>query len=247
MSDPILTASSECSELPDPRLDLVPLVERVAARMTCGSVDAETANCAMIDARAAMTTLYDATSSSVYGLCLKILGDPSAAEDAAAEVYVQVWRTAAAFDSGRGQVRSWINAIARTRAIDRARRESRRSAVMGEMSDDPGCGANADLSAGWVSGPLDSWGLPSGEAGAQSDPESCRMGAETAAHVRAALADLPVEQREVVELAYYGGLSQSEIASKLASPLGTIKSRTRAAMEKLRSALEPNFDDLRTV
>lgn len=165
--------------------------------------------------QAAMAALYDSTSRLVYGLVLRVLGDAATAEEVALDVYTQVWRQAAAYDTGRGSPLAWLTTIARSRAIDRLR-------------------------SGWQDQqrkqPLDAVGdAPAGAAG----PEEMTVAAERQRLVRRALAQLAPEQREVLELAYYSGLSHSEIAAKLNQPLGTVKTRTRLGMIRLREALGP--------
>ncbi len=165
--------------------------------------------------QAAMGALYDATSRLVYGIVLRVLSDAATAEEVTLDVYTQVWRQAASFDAGRGGPLAWLTTIARSRAIDRLR-------------------------SGWQDQqrkqPLDVVGdAPAGAAG----PEEMTVAAERQRFVRQALAQLSPEQREVLELAYYSGLSHSEIAAKLNQPLGTVKTRTRLGMIKLREALGP--------
>lgn len=163
----------------------------------------------------ALATLYDATNRLAYGLILRVLGDASLAEEVLLDVYTQIWRQAANYDTGRGSPLAWLMTIARTRAIDRLR-------------------------SGWQDRqrkePLDL--LHDRETGAAS-PEEMTVASERQKFVRAALSELTPEQREVIELAYYGGLSHSEIALKLNQPLGTVKTRTRLGMMKLRETLAP--------
>ncbi len=169
----------------------------------------------------ALATLYDATNRLAYGLILRVLGDASLAEEVLLDVYTQIWRQAANYDTGRGSPLAWLMTIARTRAIDRLR-------------------------SGWQDKhrkePLDL--LNDRETGAAS-PEEMTVASERQKFVRAALSELTPEQREVIELAYYGGLSHSEIALKLNQPLGTVKTRTRLGMMKLREALAPMLSSAR--
>ena len=161
----------------------------------------------------AMTRLYDATSRLVYGLVLRILGDPSAAEEVLLDVYMQAWRQASRYSEERGSPLAWLTTIARSRALDRAR-----------------------------SGTQERRGQPL-EAAAQHAIDACAEDAALASDVRKfvrrALELLSPEQREVIVLAYYGGLSHSEIALQLDQPLGTVKTRTRLGMTKLRAQLTP--------
>lgn len=165
--------------------------------------------------QAALAALYDSTNRLAYGLILRVLGDASTAEEVLLDVYTQIWRQASNYDTGRGSPLAWLMTIARTRAIDRLR-------------------------SGWQDRqrkePLDV--LNDKETNAAS-PEEATAASERQKFVRSALGSLSPEQREVIELAYYGGLSHSEIAVKLNQPLGTVKTRTRLGMMKLREALSP--------
>lgn len=162
----------------------------------------------------ALAKLYDATRSLVYGLVLRILADHSVAEEVLIDVYMQAWRQASRYREERGSPIAWLTTIARSRALDRLRsstQEQRRSQPL-EFLDKQA-----------VSG---------------SSPDTV-LALETRAFVKRALDALSPEQQEVIELAYYGGLSQSEIALKLNQPLGTVKTRTRLGMVKLREQLGP--------
>lgn len=165
--------------------------------------------------QAALATLYDTTNRLVYGLILRVLGDTSSAEEVLLDVYTQVWRQAASYDASRGTPLAWLTTIARSRAIDRLR-------------------------SGWQDQqrkePLETLGDAVADA---ANPEETTVASERQRLVRAALDTLSPEQREVIELAYYSGLSHSEIAEKLNQPLGTVKTRTRLGMMKLREALAP--------
>jgi RNA polymerase sigma-70 factor (ECF subfamily) len=163
----------------------------------------------------AFTELYDGTSKLVFGLVLRILGDRSAAEEVLYDVYTQVWRQAVRFDASRGGPLGWITTIARSRAIDRLRSD-KPLLQEDELSETT---ASRETSA--------------------SSPESNAAIAERRELVRAALERLSPEQREIIELAYYSGMTQTEIATHLDLPLGTVKTRTRLAMIKLRDALKP--------
>jgi RNA polymerase sigma-70 factor (ECF subfamily) len=163
----------------------------------------------------ALATLYDGTSKLVFGLVLRILGDRSVAEEVLFDVYTQVWRQAARYDPSRGGPLGWITTIARSRAIDRLRSDKPLQQE-DELSDTT---ASRETSA--------------------ASPETNAALAEMREIVRAALAHLSPEQREIIELAYYSGMTQTEIAAHLSLPLGTVKTRTRLAMMKLRDALKP--------
>jgi RNA polymerase sigma-70 factor (ECF subfamily) len=165
--------------------------------------------------QSALATLYDATNRFIYSLVLRVLGDMSSAEEVLIDVYTQVWRQAASYDANRGAPLAWMATIARSRAIDRLRsgwQDQYRKESLDILGDAPANAAN---------------------------PEESAAASERQRFVREALNLLTPEQRLVIELAYYSGLSHSEIAEKLNQPLGTIKTRTRLGMIKLREALAP--------
>lgn len=162
----------------------------------------------------ALTEMYDRASKLVYGLALRVLRDTGEAEEVMQEVFLQVWHRAAAHDPARGSATAWLVMLTRSRAIDRLRagRRVREQASMEEM---PGFD-------------------PASEA---ADPEEQAGVAQIGRKVREALAQLPAEQRRALELAYYEGLSHGEIAERLAAPLGTVKTRIRAGMMRLREQM----------
>lgn len=169
----------------------------------------------------ALASLYDSTSRMIFGLLLRILNNAAAAEEVLIDVYVQVWRQASSYDRRRGSPMAWLIMIARSRAIDRlrsSRHEREREEPLGAIS--------TSLSGG-------------------SNPEEAAAASELSSLVRSALSALSPEQREVIELAYYSGLSHSEIAEKLRQPLGTVKTRIRLGMMKLRELLKPIFKEAR--
>ncbi len=169
----------------------------------------------------ALSALYDATSRTVYGLLLRILSDASAAEEVLLDVYEQVWRQAAQYSRERGSPLAWLTTIARSRAIDRLRRGRRE-----QQSTESLEGIVATARAG-------------GETA-----EDFVMAGEVRAVVRKALDSLAPEQREVIELAYYGGMSHSEIAAARGLPLGTVKTRTRLGLMRLREMLKPVYEGI---
>ncbi|MGA9772062.1 MAG: sigma-70 family RNA polymerase sigma factor [Blastocatellia bacterium] len=164
---------------------------------------------------AALTSLYDSTSRLVFGLILRIVGERATAEEVLLDVFTQVWRQSGAYDTNRGAPLAWLMTIARSRAIDRLR-SGKHDTHNKESLDVIG-----DVSATTAS------------------PEETTVNSERQRLVRSALDSLSPEQREVIELAYYSGLSHSEIAFKLGQPLGTVKTRTRLGMMKLRDMLNP--------
>lgn len=168
----------------------------------------------------ALAQLYDRLGATAYSMALAILGDAADAEETVADAFAQVWRSAAKFDMERGSVSAWVFTITRTRALDRLRAHRRRSRLL-EI-------AATEADDGQVLAPEP---LPAADRELERE--------EIGARVRESLAALPEPQRKVIELAYFGGLSQSEIAERLREPLGTVKTRTRSALEKLRAALSP--------
>lgn len=163
----------------------------------------------------ALGALYDETSPFVYGLALKILRDRPAAEEVTIEVYTQVHRQAGHYDPVRGTPSAWLLTLARSRAIDRLRAETQRRK---REDDAEKIETLSSLAA---------------------NPEEASAAAEMRRTVQAALLALTPEQRQVIEIAYYSGLSHSEIAAKLGVPLGTVKTRIRTAMVRLRDLLRP--------
>ncbi len=158
----------------------------------------------------AISIIYDRFAGLLMTMAEKILLDRAMAEDLVHDVFLEVWRHAAGYDPARGSVRTWILVRLRSRALDRLRSARTRR----EVSNDDGEPVSA------VTDEREDPGL-------EPDRKA----------VRRALAELPVEQREVIELAYFHGLSSSEIATRMGSPLGTVKSRTAAGLAKLRSVM----------
>ena len=169
----------------------------------------------------ALGELYDRYGGMAYSLACAVVGEHADAEEVVADAFAQVWRSAAGFDPARGSVAAWIATICRTRALDLVRSRKRRARVLEEAA------VVSDEGETLVLAPS----IQSADRGAELT--------ETSAIVRKSLGELPEPQRRVIELAYFGGLSQSEIAEQLSEPLGTVKTRMRAGMEKLRQALRP--------
>ena len=160
----------------------------------------------------ALAELYDRVGRIAYGLALRVLRDERHAEDAVQEAFLQVWRSAATFRAERAKASTWILTLVHRRAVDLVRREERRQAD--PLTDDSmlGMATEETEEAAWL-----------------------RFERE---RVQAALKELPDVQREALELAYYGGFSQSELADRLGVPLGTIKSRMFAGLARLRELLD---------
>jgi RNA polymerase sigma-70 factor (ECF subfamily) len=163
------------------------------------------------DARA-FGAFYDRTAGFVFGLLLRILNDRASAEEVAQEVYLQIWRSAATFDRGRSSALAWIATLARSRAIDRLRADASLRSAMQSYVEQP-------------------------EVSQRPDPQEEASLSERRARVLEALRTLPAEQRAAIELAFFEGLSHSEIARRTDTPLGTVKTRIRAAIAKLEQAL----------
>jgi RNA polymerase sigma factor (sigma-70 family) len=157
----------------------------------------------------ALAALYDRFGRVAYGVAFRVLRDQALAQDAVQDAFLTAWRTAASFDPGRGKASTWLLTLVHRRAVDVVRREDRRRA-----------------------GPLDDAPVASGDA----TDETAEIREQRRA-VQAALTQLAPEQREALELAYYGGLTQSELAERLGVPLGTVKSRMFAALSRLRDLL----------
>ncbi|MDQ6751351.1 MAG: sigma-70 family RNA polymerase sigma factor [Actinomycetota bacterium] len=161
----------------------------------------------------AFEVVYERHSDAAYSLAYRMCGARGVAEDVIQEAFLALWRSGARYDRTRGSVRTWILGIVHNRAIDALRRSlvhDRRRASDEGMEE-------------------------RFEARERTDVEASRR--EEAASVRAALGDLPPEQSRVIELAYFGGFTHSEIADMLSTPIGTIKGRMRLGLEKLRGQL----------
>ena len=165
----------------------------------------------------ALAELYDRVGRVAYGLAFRVLRDDRLAEDAVQEAFLAVWRTAGAFRAERAKASTWIMTLVHRRAVDLVRREERRRA-------DPLDDAMMDVSTG------------------DSAEDVAWLGFERE-RVQGALKQLPDTQREAIELAYYGGYSQSELAERLGQPLGTIKSRMFAGLARLRELLDDRAEE----
>lgn len=163
----------------------------------------------------ALDTLYIRYGRIAFALAYRVLDDPEAAEDVVQEAFLAVWRYADSYRPSRGSVRGWLLTIVRNRAIDLLRAREVR----------PKAGPSVDEMVSLAT--------------TEADPADVAMRRIEAATVRDALASLPAEQREAVELAFFAGLSYPEVAERTKAPLGTVKSRMRLAMERLRVLLLP--------
>ena len=162
----------------------------------------------------ALSALYDDTVAALHGLALRILSNPADAEEVILDVFEQIWRRPHTFDPNRGGVWHWLVVMTRSRAIDRLRAHARR-AEREKPADE----------------------MSQGVASSTRTPDELSILSEQRSLILRALEALPAEQREVIELAYFAELTHSEVSAKLGLPLGTIKTRIRIAMEKLRLAL----------
>jgi RNA polymerase sigma-70 factor, ECF subfamily len=172
--------------------------------------------------QAALAELHDRYARVVYAMALKISGSPAEAEDVAIDTFWQVWQQANRYDPKRGSVAAWICTIARSRALDRLRTQRRSPLV---ATDEPP--ERVDLRV---------------DEGAEQDV----FLAERSAIVRSALGELSDPQREAIELAFYHGLSHAEIADRLNEPLGTIKTRIRLGLLKMRDRMAGHLKSVTT-
>ena len=167
----------------------------------------------------AFSALYDRLSGPLYSLALKMLGDASDAQDALQEVFLQIWSRAGTYDPKKSSVFSWAVLLTRSRAIDRLRaRERRLRVVVGSTAD------AAKLA--------DATNASTVETAADTADKN-----DEAAHVRSLLNNLPLKQRQAIDLAFFGHRTHHEIAAELGQPLGTIKARIRRGLLKLREQL----------
>ncbi|HET9065113.1 MAG TPA: sigma-70 family RNA polymerase sigma factor [Gemmatimonadales bacterium] len=175
----------------------------------------------------ALGALYDRYAAGLNGLALRMVREPADAEEVVADAFAQAWREAHRFDGRRGPVSAWMVTMTRSRALDLIRARGRRARLKDEVA---------------VAMPVNpvAMGTP------PAVPSRAAEEHERADHVQTALRELPSEQLEVVHLAYFEGLSQREIATRLDTPLGTVKTRARLALARLRNplhALAPEGQD----
>ena len=168
----------------------------------------------------AFRSLYDRYGDLVYSAVLRIVRDVHIAQDMVQEVFLRIWRRPGSYVAERGRFSTWLISVARNRAVDEVRARSRRyrheTASPEEQERE----------------------LPSSD---DNDPALTAELADQRQLIIKALVELPLEQRRVIELAYFGGLTQQEIAQQLSQPLGTVKTRIRLGMQKLRTALTPKL------
>jgi RNA polymerase sigma-70 factor (ECF subfamily) len=169
--------------------------------------------------QSAFSALYDRLSGPLYSLTVKMLGDPAEAQDALQEVFLQIWSRARTYDPAKSSVFSWAVLLTRSRAIDRLRARDRRLRVV--------IGSTADEAE-----PAEATNASTLETAADTLDKN-----DEAAHVRSLLSNLPSEQRQAIDLAFFGHLTHHEIAAQLGQPLGTVKARIRRGLLKLREQL----------
>lgn len=166
--------------------------------------------------RSAFAALYDRFSRPLYATALRIVSDPTEAQDVIHDVFITLWEKASSFEAQRGSAFAWAVTLVRNRAIDRVRMRRRRAELLAES-------APADL------------GYDEAAAGTGGDDTAAQ--GDQAQAIRAAVATLPVEQKRALELAFFKGLTQQQIAEQLKEPLGTVKARIRRGLLKLRDSL----------
>ena len=164
--------------------------------------------------RDALATLYDRYGRRVFALAVRILSDSVSSEEVTQDIFMSVWRRGATYTSKKGKFTTWLFSIAHNRTIDELRKRRRDRSRINDDIDD-----HLNLESGDIS------------------PAEATVAQSEYAKVRAAMENLPEEQKNVVELSYFKGLTQTEIATKTGQPLGTVKTRMRLALKKLRKAL----------
>jgi len=204
--------------------------------MTEGRSTPPSAEAALVAAVAAgsedaLATLYDRHAAALHATAFRLTGDRQVAEDVVQEVFLTLWNRAERFDSSIGSLAAWLGTIARNRAVDRLRAASRRPRLvsLGRTADDEPAAEALERVLHGRQG--------SGAGREATDPAAAFEVAEAGEAIRAALATMPDPEREVILLAYRNELTQSEIAARLGWPLGTVKTRTRRALARLREVL----------
>ena len=168
----------------------------------------------------ALAEFYDRFGNLCYSLAFQVMGNGADSQEVVSDVFAQVWSSAASFDPARASVSSWVSMITRSRALDRLRAQKRHSRVV-ELASPAGPGEVPSVVT----------------VDPAADPAQRAEALDLRARIGRELARLPENQRQVIELAFYGGLTHSEIAAHLEQPLGTVKTRLRTAMTKLRDTL----------
>jgi len=186
-------------------------IERTARQVRSSEWEGEVRARLIAGDESALTDIFDQFASFVYGLALRVIGDPRAAEDVSQDVFVSVWERPDAFEPTRGSLRTWLATLAHRRAVDYVRREeARRRRAVREAT----------------------------RAVATPDVEEMALALVTAERVRTALDTLPDEQRRAIHLAYFGGKTYRQVAEVLGIPEGTAKSRLRLGLRRIADTLE---------
>lgn len=168
----------------------------------------------------AFRALYDRYGNLVYSAALRVVRDAQIAEDMVQEIFLRIWRKPESYVAQRGRFVTWLTSVTRNRAVDEVRSRGRRFRHETASPEEQ----ERELSAS-----------------DQNDPALTAELSDQRRLILAALTQIPAEQREIIELAYFGGLTQQEIAQRLSQPLGTVKTRIRLGMQKLRAALTPEL------
>jgi RNA polymerase sigma-70 factor, ECF subfamily len=224
-----------------PRSDLMALQHAVpdaAADPTANAASGVASDASLVreviqGSQQAFAALYDRHANAVYAACMRVSRDSWIAAEVVQETFLALWNQAERFDPSRGPLTAWLQRIARNRTIDHLRSAGRHHRA----------GPFSSFSTVTASGPsIDDWLTGSGEliamAQAEAGPEAALSSKETRASIADALATLAPQERSVIQLAYADGLSQSEIATRLGWPIGTVKTRTRRALHRLRDLLD---------
>jgi RNA polymerase sigma-70 factor (ECF subfamily) len=169
--------------------------------------------------RRSFELFYDRVAGTLFGIACRLLNNREAAEDVLQDVFIQIWEKAPLYDPARGKPVTWAVTLTRNKAIDRLRSSRRRARLQDDLEREAGSSEQADDRNSFET-------VSAGESGKLA---------------REALAKLPAEQRHALELAFFSGLTQSEIAERLGEPLGTIKARIRRGLAKLRELIEPRL------
>lgn len=162
--------------------------------------------------RQALAEFYDQIAGPLFSTASRILGDAHEAEEVVQDVFVQIWEKAVTFDAALGSPFHWAMRITRNRSIDRLRSRQRRANLATQFQE------NFEITTAGVAAP--------------------ELGEEVAKQIRSSVSNLPTDQRQVIEMAFFGGLTHTEIAGTLGEPLGTVKARIRRGMLKLRESLQ---------
>lgn len=191
--------------------------------------DADLVSAVAAGSEDALAALYDRHAGAIHATAFRMTGDRGVAEDVVQEVFLALWNRAERFDPQLGSLAAWLGTIARHRAVDRLRAAGRRPRLI-SLSGAPDEPAGAALDR--VLGAASAAGMP-----AADDPAAAAEAGEARAAIGAALATMPEQERDVILMAYRDDLSQREIAERLGWPLGTVKTRTRRALGRLRGVL----------